>query len=283
LVLAVLIVLGVAAAYFALQQFAPPGKTNPVSMLEYWLRKTAVFQAYLSENASGWLQKVFDLVPGWLRAPVLLAYGVVQPFLPAALVATSAAPIWTGIAIWRALGWTILLVFLIYATMRFKEQNAFGRGLLVVLWLGILIASFRGGGDQWDNPRYRATLAGVQAAIMGWAWVYARAKRDPWLRRLGLGLVAIFLWFIPWYLRRYFPIEWPVVDIFMTLGLGVVTAVLVILWDWARTPSMSQSPALSGNPANLPAGESDIISGEQQGLTENSGEPPAHTDRTRQP
>jgi len=43
------------------------------------------------------------------------------------------------------------------------------------------------------------------------------------------------LWFVPWYLHRYTPLTWPVVDLFKTLGLGLATAVLVLLWDWARS------------------------------------------------
>ncbi|MBP1701708.1 MAG: conserved rane protein of unknown function [Chloroflexi bacterium] len=233
LVLAVL-----AVAWIALQQFAPEGMTNPLQVLEYWLRKSAYWQAYLSESSSGWLQKVFDSIPEWMRLPVLLAYGIVQPFLPAALIATSESPLWTGIAIWRAVGWSLMMALLLYATLlafRNKGEDQFTRMIILIVWVGILIASYRGGGDQWDNPRYRSLFVGLQAAVMAWGWVEQRRTHDPWFRRAWMALLAVLIWFIPWYLRRYTPLVWPVVDLFKTIGLGVATAVLVCLWDWART------------------------------------------------
>jgi hypothetical protein len=237
LALAGLFVLVLAGLYLTLRQFAPKGMTNPFEMVGWWLTKSAQLQAYISAHASGWMQKVFNAYPAWVQFPVLLGYGIVQPFLPAALIAGSDAIIWHWIAIWRALGWTVMLAFLIYAPLlasRKREGRGFVLSLCLVVWLVMLVASFRGGGDLWDNPRYRAMFAGAQAALVAWAWMEHRRTADALMRRALLAVGAVLAWFLPWYLRRYTPLVWPVVDLFKTLGMGAITAFLLILWDWAR-------------------------------------------------
>mgnify|MGYP001215990517 CR=1 FL=1 len=241
--LAVLIVFVSIGLYFVLRQFTPPGMINPLEMVRWWFTKSAQLQMYISQHASGWMQKVFKAYPTWVELPVLVGYGIVQPFLPAALVAGSAAPIWQLIAVWRALGWTILLAFMIYApllALRPERKPAFTLTLSLIVWLVILIASVRAGGDMWDNPRYRATFAGLQAALAAWAWIEHRRAADPLFRRALLLVGALLAWFLPWYLRRYTPLSWPVVDLFKTLGMGAITAFLLILWDWARTAATIQ-------------------------------------------
>lgn len=244
--LAVVILIGVWVTWGS---FAPEGISNPVELVGWWVKKSADWQAHLSERASGWVQKIFDSTPEWTHAPMLLVYGVVQPFLPAALSDATGAIIWRGIAIWRAVGWTLLLVFLVYAPVRALrriDRGAAGNsirwvlGLSLVVWLGILIASYRGGGDQWDNPRYREAFAGLQVALAAWAWTAQRTRPDPWLRRALVAAGLILAWFLPWYLRRYVYLPWPVEDLFKTLGLGIASAVLYWIWDWAKPPSSIQ-------------------------------------------
>jgi hypothetical protein len=245
LVLGSLAILILAGLWLALKQFTPAGMNNPLEMLSWWLRKSAHLQAYLAEHASGWIQKIFDNTPEWTHLPLLLAYGVVQPFLPAALVVGSQAPIWRWVTLWRSLGWTILLAFMVYAPFlawRRKGDPGFARALVLVVWVVILVASFRGGADMWDNPRYRATYAGLQAALAAWVLFQNRRGSDPWLRRAFLFVSAIVVWFLPWYLRRYTAFEWPVVDPFKTFGLGFFTACLLTLWDWIITHNKSKGP-----------------------------------------
>ena len=64
------------------------------------------------ERGSGWVQKLFDEMPEWLRLPFVMVYGVLQPVLPAAFVEPTTL-IWRIIAILRALGWYALLPVLI--------------------------------------------------------------------------------------------------------------------------------------------------------------------------
>ncbi len=237
LIIALLSILILAGLWLVLKQFTPEGMSNPVEMLSWWLRKSAGLQAYLSKIASGWLQKTFKAIPEWAQIPLLGGYGVLQPFLPAALLVGSHAPIWPWITGVRSIGWTLLLVLLIYApflAIRLKEEGRFARAISLVVWLGILIASFRGGGDMWDNPRYRTAWLGLQASLAAWAWIEHRRLGDPWLRRSGLALFALLAWFLPWYARRYFGFDWPIVNIFLTIGLGVASAALLIFWDWFR-------------------------------------------------
>lgn len=235
-----LVLLVTVGIWYTWGHFSPEGVTNPLALVNWWVKRSAYWQAHLSERASGWMQKIFDSTPEGVHLPLLLAYGVVQPFLPAALVAISGAPIWRWIAIWRAVGWTLLLPFLLYAPLRSLRDNigrgaVFSmRGLSLVVWLGILIASYRGGGDMWDNPRYRVVFASLQIALAAWAWSGQRRFADAWLRRALVGVTLVIAWFIPWYLRRYTPLNWPVVDFFKTLGLGIASSILYLIWDWSR-------------------------------------------------
>lgn len=236
LVLGGLLVLVVAGIWLAGSQFAPESVSDPLSLARWWLKRSADWQAYLSERASGKIQALFDRTPEWTHTPVLLGYGVVQPFLPAALIAISEAPIWTLIQVWRAVGWAVLLPFLLYAPVRAfgRHGDSLSRALTLAVWLAVLTASFRGGADQWDNPRYRAAFAGLQIALAAWAWVSQRKTPDPLLRRTLVGVGVVFAWFIPWYLQRKFGFPWPVTDLFKTLGLGFASAFLLAIWDWTR-------------------------------------------------
>src|SRR3972149_6048664 len=182
------------------------------------------------------MQRFFRTTPAWSHMPFLVAYGVLQPFLPAGLLEDS-LPIWRAIAVWRALGWTLLLVLLFAAPLRaWRDRNAPGaaRGVGLVVWLVVWLASARSGGDLWDNPRYRVAFAALQVSLAAWVWIEQRRQPDPWFKRLAVGLLLVLAWFVPWYLRRYTAFSWPVVDLFKTVGLGLASAVLFALWDWAR-------------------------------------------------
>lgn len=243
--LVVMVALTTAVLWLALGQFTPDRISNPLEMISWWLRKSADYQAHLARVASGWLQKTFKSTPEWTHIPILVGYGTLQPFLPAAITVGSHAPIWPWIVLWRSVGWTIVLGLLIYAPLlAFRERGAstFTRLFCLIVWMSIFLAAFRGGGDMWDNPRYRTTFAGLQVALAAWAWVEYRREHDPWLRRALFGLGAVLSWFIPWYLRRYFGIGWPVSSLTLTLVLGFTTAALVILLDWLWEKAHKKRP-----------------------------------------
>jgi hypothetical protein len=243
--LGVLLILAFAGLYLVLRQFTPAGMVNPFEMLTWWINHTAKWQAYINVHASGWMQKVLKGVPQPVKMTVLVVYGVVQPFLPAALIAVSRSSIWRWVAIWRAIGWTFMLALTIYApilALRSRRNRAFNLALSLIIWGVILVASYRAGGDLWDNPRYRTAFAGLQVALAAWVWIEHRRMADNWLRRALLAIGAILFWFLPWYLRRYTPFTWPVEDLIKTVGLGLVTAFLLVLWDWARTSHIVLKP-----------------------------------------
>ena len=219
-------------------QIAPEGMSNPLAVLTWWITKSAEWQFYLTASSSGWIQRILAATPEWLNIPLLVSYGVVRPFLPAALIAGSEAPIWTGISIWRSVGWTLLLPLLFYAPFKalsLQERRGLVLGLSLVVWSSILIASFRGGGDMWDNPRYRVAFAGLQVVLVAWLWFDQHLRKDPWFWRTIIAIGVVLAWFIPWYVGRYYPaFGWPVEDFFNNLGLGLASAILYLIWDWGR-------------------------------------------------
>jgi hypothetical protein len=226
-----LILIGI---WLSWSRFAPEGETNPLVTIGWWVRKTAQWQAHLSERASGWVQRIFDNTPEWMHYPMLLAYGVVQPFLPAALIDITSVRIWRWIAIWRATGWALLLPFLLYAPLRAwsKRGDRISRGLSIVVWISILLASFRGGADMWDNPRYRVMFVGLQIALAAWALYKQRRDPDPLFKHVIVSAIIIVAWFMPWYLMRYIHLPFPVKEPFKVLGLGLVSVVFYLAWVW---------------------------------------------------
>lgn len=207
------------------------------SLGETWLVQSADWQVYVSENSSGWVARQFERMPLWAQVPFLVAYGLVRPLLPAALAAGGPA-IWTVIGVWRALGWTALLAMLVYASylvIRSRSWLQLLAAWLLANWVVSIVASYRGGGDLWDSPRYRSAFASVQVLLAAWAWVRQQETQDPWLRRSLVSALILCAWFIPWYLRRYVGLEWwPIVDLYQLVGIGLASSALYILWDWLR-------------------------------------------------
>ncbi len=235
-ILSIIVIAGITAGlWWSLRQFTPEGMSNPFAMLEWWFQKSADFQAQITRLDSGWTQKALRNVPEWTHIPLILIYGSIQPFLPAALIAGSHAKIWWIIAVWRALGWFLLFPVLVYAFIP-AVKNKTDKGLALVLnllvWGGILIAAFRSGGDLWDNPRYRAALVGLQIAVASWAVITSRRTNDRWLKRIYISIILLLLWFLPWYLFRYYGLNWPVTNLYLTIGLGTATAFIYLILDW---------------------------------------------------
>ena len=205
-----------------------------VDVQDLWLVQSAKWQTYVSANASGWVARQFGRLPVFGQVPFLVIYGIFRPILPAALVDTGPV-IWTAIGVWRALGWTVLLAMLIFASylaLKRKEWSQIPGALLFSNWVVSFAASYRGGGDLWDSPRYRSAYAAIQVALAAWAWVRYRETGDPWLRRAIGGTLLMVVWFIPWYLRRYTAIDWPISELYQVIGLGLVSAILFAFWDW---------------------------------------------------
>jgi 4-amino-4-deoxy-L-arabinose transferase-like glycosyltransferase len=217
--------------WLAWERLAPDGINNPVALIGWWFQESARWQAYFVKRSSQLIRRIINTTPDWVNTPILLGYGILQPFLPGALL-DQGVPIWKGIAIWRSIGWTLLLPFLLVAPFLLwglKGKQRLMIGLSIVVWMGILIAALRSGGDLWDNPRYRVVFISLQVVLVAWAWYAQRENKNPWLWRMVLGLAIILAWFVPWYLQRSDQIIWPIDNVFETLGLGLVSVVVVFL------------------------------------------------------
>jgi hypothetical protein len=85
-------------------------------------------------------------------------------------------------------------------------------------------------------------FAGPAIALAAWAWVQYRLTADAWLRRALVGIGLVLVWFLPWYLMRYIYLPWPITDEIKVLGLGITTALLYWIWDWAGTQKIPAPP-----------------------------------------
>jgi hypothetical protein len=238
LVLGGIAIVAVIGIWLAWERIAPEGITNPLALVSWWFRESVRWQAYFVKRSSPLIRRIFNTTPDWVNTPILLGYGILQPFLPGALL-DQGFPIWKGIAVWRAIGWTLMLPFLMVAPIVLwieKEKRRLATGLILVVWMGILIAALRSGGDLWDNPRYRVVFISLQAVLAAWVWYTQRESKNPWLRRAIIGLVIILIWFIPWYLQRSGWLNWPIDNVFVTLAFGVITVFIVYvgLYLWGR-------------------------------------------------
>lgn len=238
LILGGIALVAVIGVWLAWERIAPEGISNPFALVSWWFRETARWQAYFVKRSSPLIRRILNTTPDWVNTPILLGYGILQPFLPGAFL-DQGIPIWKGIAIWRAIGWTLILPFLLvspFVLWNEKDKRRLATGLIVVVWMGILIAALRSGGDLWDNPRYRVVFISLQAVLAAWVWVVQRSSDNPWLKRGIVGLGIILLWFIPWYLQRSSIINWPIENIFGTLALGVISALIVFIGSylWGR-------------------------------------------------
>ncbi len=204
-----------------------------------WLQNNFWWQSKDLIEVSVPLQGIIEKIGArWAWAPVLI-YGVAQPVLPAILVSdTDALWIMRLGGTFRAVGWYALAPFLIYGfTQVFRAPAGERRAQLIWLgvfsWVWIAVAALNGGGDQWDNPRYRAIFLLWQALLAAWAWQWARTRRDPWLAR-WLWIEAIFvLSFTWWYITRV-TLTFAHPDIFIVIGFDLAAAAGILGVGWWR-------------------------------------------------
>jgi hypothetical protein len=216
---------------------APAG---PLVNLVNWLRYSMNFGAYYTTLNSGWIQTIFASLPEPFHLPFIVAYGILQPVLPAAVADPAVWPM-RVIGILRGLGWYTLLPFLFYSLRSIwkvaeKRERLAWLWFWLALWTWIILSSARGGGDQWDNPRYRVILLLFQAALAAQAFAWQRATRDRWLGRL-LAVEGVFLVFFGyWYAARYTNWRAGQVHIFVVIAVIVIVSILILVggWVWDR-------------------------------------------------
>ncbi len=203
------------------------GEGTPVGILRTFLREADKWGQYQLERGSGRVQDIFGDIPEWLRLPFVVVYGIFQPVLPAALVEPTTLT-WRIIGILRAAGWYTLLPMLVFSFVAGLGAGT-GRDRKVWIWLSllawgwVLFASLRAGGDQWDNPRYRAILFLWQSLLAGQAIVWWRETRNTWFTRVLLGEVVFLAVFSQWYASRYF--HWG-----GRLSFGGTVLLILVLW-----------------------------------------------------
>lgn len=209
--------------------------TSPLHVINTWMKQAVRLNVYDIEQGSGWVQKIFDEGPRWIRLPFIAIYGLAQPVLPATIIHPTKL-IWTILGFLRGLGWYLVLPLLILsfvaagASESRKDRNlVLWLSLLVILW--ILLAAIRGGADLWDNPRYRTILFLWQAILAGYVWVWWRETRNAWFLRVLLMEGLFVLVFTQWYASRYYhwggQLPFPVM---IALILGLWGLVLGIGW-----------------------------------------------------
>ena len=203
--LLILLVFVVFAVIYVIQSWSGIVGGSGFQVIVDWLKSlSAMDKLQVIIDGSDWTRHLQRSLPDWALFPVFVFYGIFRPFLPAAII-DSGAPIWQIIALLRGLGWFSLLPFLIYApfaAVRHAGWRSLPAAASILTWITILISSYRGAGDQWDNPRYRTAFLVLQAALIGWAWVKSRQMNGSWMGRVAVLVISVTTLFTLWYAFR---------------------------------------------------------------------------------
>jgi hypothetical protein len=198
-----------------------------------WLKPTLYYDAYLTERASGTISSLLKQLGGayWL-IPFTSLSGVTQPLLPAALTYPS-LPIWMTIMSVRGFGWYFAIPFIVYAVFAAWKPESGKKNWVMVLVsvsmaIWVCVSTLRAGGDQWDNPRYRALLIPWLALIIGWSWQRIRSGRGAWFYRWLAVEIVFLLGFFNWYLNKYHILD-SYIDFFPLVFLISGISALIIL------------------------------------------------------
>ena len=232
-VIAVLVfIAGLLILSSALDRQGKLGGGSPIGVINNFMREAVKWDVYQLERGSGWVQKLFDEMPEWLRLPFVTLYGILQPVLPAIFIVPTTS-IWRIIGILRAVGWytllpALILTFSASAGVGAEKERKLLMWLSLVVWVWVLLTALRGGGDQWDNPRYRAILFLWQAILAGNVWVWWRETRNAWCLRVIAMEIAFVAVFGQWYANRYLHIgpQLPFAEM-VTVILGLWGVILV--------------------------------------------------------
>jgi hypothetical protein len=208
-------------------------EVSPLALLTERLAQVPGFQIQRLARGSGWVDAIFDRTPEWTHPGLVVFYGATQPLLPAAIADNTSIPLMRAVAVWRAVGWFLLVIPLLYGMVAATTKRGFRqRGvafLAVVTLLTTIIAAYWGGGDQWDNPRYRSAFLPAQAVFAAWAWLEAKRRGSPWLLRVGWLVGGVTLCLLAWYVGRYYPT--PRLGLVPTLAAAAAfVALSLVVW-----------------------------------------------------
>ncbi len=178
---------------------------------------------------------------------IVVAYGIAQPVLPAALIDPGSKLVYQVIGILRASGWYLMAPLLIYGLVAIWKTPA-GKDrramifLVLVVYAWTVISSLRAGGDQWDNPRYRAIFLPWFVLLVGLAWEQAQKFHDPWLWRIAAVELVFVLVFCEWYLSRNYRIFARPSFVQMAIIIGSLSFLILaggLAWDLVRSRKLS--------------------------------------------
>lgn len=209
---------------------------GPLGVFGGWIRETIKWNAFTLQSSSGIVQLLFESLPPPLVMPFVAIYGLLQPVLPAALI-EPAVPFWQTLGILRALGWYVLLPLLGFAPFAAFGDSGNPRLRRLMLWLGLafwvwaVIASVRGGGDQWDNPRYRAIFLPWISLLAVYAFMQIRGLAGRWFWRILAVVGIILVVFGQWYVFRYLQVGFNF-GIRNTLAAAFALSILLVGGDW---------------------------------------------------
>ena len=207
---------------------------GPLGVVGDWARETVKWNQQLLKGSSGIVQLLFEKFPQGLQLPFIAIYGILQPVLPAAIFEPS-VPFWQVLGIVRAVGWYLMLPFLAYAPFATSKMDGAEKRrwlwltLLMVVWA--LIASLRGGADQWDNPRYRVILLGWQALVVAQTILSLKQAQGCWFFRILTVEAVLLIFFTHWYMYRYLNIGFNI-GIRNTIAAAIGISILLVLGDW---------------------------------------------------
>jgi hypothetical protein len=225
--IAVIFVIGLFFLSSSLNRSGQFDATSPLHVVNEWMQAAVKWDAYRLERESGWVQKLFDEMPEWMRLPFVAIYGLLQPVLPATFMKPTVL-IWKLIGVLRALGWYAILPLLILsfaaaAGARSRQTRNLLLWIALLVWIWILLAALRGGGDLWDNPRYRTLMFLWQSILAGYTWVWWRETRSIWFWVILVMEFVFTFVFTLWYGSRYY--HWP-----GQLPFPVMVALILGLW-----------------------------------------------------
>ena len=210
-------------------------KSGPLATLGNWMRYTVQFDSQKLEQESGWVQTIFSHVPAALHLPAIIGYGILQPVLPAAIGDPAVWPMQT-LGILRGIGWYALLPLLLYGIypiwrMTDKRARLAWLWLWLVVWIWIIVSAARGGGDQWDNPRYRTILLVFEAILAAQVISLQLQSHARWLGRL-LAIEGVFVvFFSAWTWTRY-DINPFLLPLGETAAAFIAASLLILVGDW---------------------------------------------------
>lgn len=220
----------------ALNRQSNLGGGTPLAVINNFVREALKWNVFKIEEGSGWVQKLFDEMPEAVHLPFVMIYGFLQPVLPAILVAPTTI-VWKVIGILRAVGWytlfpALILSFVAASGSGGEKKRKLFLWLSLIVWVWILFTAMRGGGDQWDNPRYRLILFLWQAILVGNVWVWWRETRNAWFMRVIAMEVVFLAIFGEWYASRYFHVGLQLPFAYMVALIFGIWILIVVLGLW---------------------------------------------------